>query len=76
MRYAPGWYIVDENTVHWSQNGRRFADRNECFDAVLAENAKGYKTLKHIVVDTEDGIAMGREWMRVEAVDNGPVEGT
>jgi hypothetical protein len=71
MKYAVGWYISGEDVVKYAADGRRFPSLGDCFDAVLAENKKGFKTLRHVMVDTESGIAPERVWMRVEAVDGG-----
>lgn len=68
MTYAVGWYIKDESVVRWAKDGRRFKTRDQCFDAALAENAKGLLSLVHTIVDIDHGIAVERSWMRVEAV--------
>lgn len=74
MKYAVGWYILGSSVVRYAADGRRFATLPDCFEAVLAENKKGYKTLRHVTVDTEAKVSPDRIWMRVEAVDGSNAE--
>lgn len=65
MNYALGFHIVGDDTVYYSKDGRRFATGDECFDAKLAEDKFGLKTVRHCVVDVDRGVAVGQVWKRV-----------